>query len=95
MPDGRPVSDRRGDRWGPFSDVELSELSIALDHRLGEAEAGNAYVWWGVVVELLADLYYWRPELSRDQTWQDVEERGGDLTKRDDADDRRSLEDDG
>lgn len=25
---------------------ELSELIVALDHRLAEAEAGNAYAWW-------------------------------------------------
>ena len=54
--------EKTGDRWTPwtpwteFTDEQLAEISIALDHRLAEADAGNAYVRTDVVRELLNDL---------------------------------------
>lgn len=32
-------------RFKQFTDAELSELVIALDHRVGQGHAGNEYVW--------------------------------------------------
>lgn len=42
----RQLGDARDSaRFGGFSDAELSELVIALDHRVAEGHAGNEYVW--------------------------------------------------
>lgn len=51
-------------RWAAFEASELDELALALDHRLAEAEGGNAYVFWRVVGFLLADLAAFDPDIA-------------------------------
>lgn len=55
-------------KWEGFTPTELDELSICLDHRMGEAKAGNAYVYTDVVKGLLEDLYGHHPGLNPDAT---------------------------
>jgi hypothetical protein len=49
-------------RWDLFTLEEISELAIALDHRLAEAERRNAYVWWSYVGDLLREIHAYRDE---------------------------------
>lgn len=75
-----------GSRWDAFTDAELDELSLSLDHRLAEAEAGNGYVYHEHVASVLADLYRHRPELMcHGEKWTDPIERSQQLFAADSA----------
>lgn len=63
------------DRWAGFSHGELDELALSLDHRLAEAENGNAYVYTHFVGPLLVDLYEQHPEQLGSETIEDVRSR--------------------
>lgn len=47
---------RAGTRFEGFDVAELSELAISLDHRLTEAQDGNAYVWVDIVHRLWTEV---------------------------------------
>lgn len=50
-------------RWLAFHADELDEIALSLDHRLADAEAGNAYVYHDIVAELLAQLFIAHPSI--------------------------------
>lgn len=58
-----------------LSHAQRLELSIALDHRLAEAEQGNAYAQADVVGQLLADLIETHPAVGGGDSAEQVRRR--------------------
>lgn len=53
-------------RWSGFTDTELVELTICLDHRVVEAETGNAFADWETAGRLYAEMLTAMPWLAAD-----------------------------